>query len=355
MSHTVLAINPGSTSTKIAIYDGEELRFEEEMRHSFDELKKFETILDQLDFRKEAIVERLEQTGFKLAELDAVVGRGGLLRPLKGGTYEVTKKMVNDLKIGVSGQHASNLGGLIAKDLSTPLGIKAYIVDPVVVDELIPTSRISGHAAYERISIFHALNHKATARKVAKQLGKTYEESRFVIAHLGGGISVAAHLGGEAIDVNNALGGEGPFSPERSGTLPMSAFLEACFEPGASKAEMQKQLVGEGGIISYFGTNDMREIERRIEAGDAEAALVFDAMAIQVSKEIAAVSVYFKGNFDGIILTGGLARSQAFTDKVTELVSWIGRVILSPGEDELKALNEGTQRILAKVEQAKEY
>ncbi|WP_439444246.1 butyrate kinase [Listeria aquatica] len=355
MSHTVLAINPGSTSTKMAVYDGEELRFEEEMRHSYEELKHFDSILGQLEFRKSKIFERLAARDFYLEELDAVVGRGGLLRPLKGGTYEVNDQMVKDLQIGISGQHASNLGGLIARELSEPLGKKAYIVDPVVVDELIPVARISGHKDYERISIFHALNHKATARKVARALSKSYEESRFVIAHLGGGISVAAHMNGEAIDVNNALGGEGPFSPERSGTLPLSAFLDACFTEGATKERLEKQLIGEGGMVSYFGTNNMLEIEERIEAHDEEAELVFKAMAYQVAKEISAVAVHFKGNLDAIILTGGLAKSTRFTQQVSELVSWIEKVIISPGEDELFALNEGAQRVLAKEEKAKEY
>ncbi len=355
MSFIVLAINPGSTSTKLAIFDGEALRFEEEIRHVHEELKPFQTVLDQLQFRKEIIVRTLHSKAFELDELDAIVGRGGLLRPLKGGTYKVTEKMIHDLKIGVSGQHASNLGGLIAAELGADLQIPIYIVDPVVVDELEPASRISGHKDYEKVSIFHALNHKATARKVASQLGQTYEASRFIIAHMGGGISVAAHKNGLAIDVNNALGGEGPFSPERAGTLPLNTFLDACFNPKHSKEELKRQLMGEGGIYSYLGTTDMREVEKMIADGNDYATLIFDAMALQVSKEIAGLAVHFAGQVDAIILTGGLARSEAFTKKITEQTSWLAKVIISPGEDEMKALNEGAQRILLGQELALEY
>lgn len=355
MSFTVLAINPGSTSTKVAIYDGEDLRFEEEIRHSHDELREFQTILDQLPFRKEVIVRTLHSKEFQLSELDAIVGRGGLLRPLKGGTYKVTEKMKADLRMGVSGQHASNLGGLIAAELGEGYEIPIYIVDPVVVDELEPVARISGHKNYEKMSVFHALNHKATARKVARELNKTYETSRFIIAHLGGGISVAAHMNGLAIDVNNALGGEGPFSPERAGTLPLSAFLDACFDQKYSKDELNKQLIGEGGVVSYLGTTDMREVEKMITSGDEYAALIFDAMALQVSKEIASLSVHFGGNLDAIILTGGLARSASFVSKVSERTNFISKVIVSPGEDEMKALNEGAQRILVGEESVREY
>ncbi|WP_088825616.1 butyrate kinase [Listeria goaensis] len=355
MSFTVLAINPGSTSTKLAIFDGHTLRFEEEIRHSHEELKGFRTILEQLQFRKEIIIRTLRSKAFSLEELDAIVGRGGLLRPLKGGTYKVTENMIQDLRIGVSGQHASNLGGLIAAELGEGFQIPIYIVDPVVVDELEPVARISGHKDYEKISIFHALNHKATARKIASELGQEYEASRFIIAHLGGGISVAAHKNGFAIDVNNALGGEGPFSPERAGTIPLNAFLDACFDQNHSKEELQKQLMGEGGVASYLGTTDMREVEKMIANGDEYAALIFDAMALQVSKEIASLAVHFTGEVDAIILTGGLARSASFTKKITELTSWIAKVIVSPGEDEMKALNEGAQRILLGQEIALEY
>ncbi|WP_099220994.1 butyrate kinase [Listeria costaricensis] len=356
MAYTVLTINPGSTSTKLAVFEGDELQFEEEIRHSREELKGFKTILEQLPLRREVLLRTLSAHDFDLKSLDAIVGRGGLLRPMEGGTYRVNDKMVADLRAGVSGEHASNLGGLLAKELAEKLnGLPAFIVDPVVVDELAPVARFSGHKNYERISIFHALNHKASARKIAAHLGTTYEEVNFVIAHLGGGISVAAHQKGRAIDVNNALDGEGPFSPERSGSLPMAAFLEAAMSGQWTKQELYQQLIGQGGVISYLDTNDMRVVEEKIAQQDTYAKEIFEAMAYQVAKEIGQMAVVLQGQVEAIILTGGLARSKNFTEQVKQQVSWIGPVFIHPGADELEALNSGAQRVLAGMENAKDY
>lgn len=355
MSFDVLTINPGSTSTKLAVYQGDKLLFEETIRHGMEELANFKNVQEQFDFRWQVLRRLIDGFGYDRNKLDAVVGRGGLLRPVAGGTYMVTDKMLEDLQENRYGEHASNLGAMLAKKLADELHISSYIVDPVVVDELQPVARFSGNELIVRKSIFHALNHKAVGRKIAKELGSDYENMNFVIAHLGGGISVAAHRQGEAIDVNNALDGDGPFSPERSGSLPMNDFLEACFSGNWTKRELHDLIVGRGGMISYLGTNSMVDVEAKVQAGDEKAIDAFDAMAYQVSKEIGACSVVLQGKIDAIILTGGLARSALFTNKIMEQTSWIANVIIEPGEDELEALNNGVQRVLAGLEKEKIY
>ncbi|WP_163652829.1 butyrate kinase [Listeria sp. PSOL-1] len=356
MEFTVLTINPGSTSTKVAVYQGYTLLFEEEVRHLKEELQSFERVIDQLSFRKKVVEHVLLTHHFTFEKLDAIVGRGGLLHPMSGGTYRINEQMIQDLADAVCGEHASNLGALIAQDLSESLGhLPAFIVDPVVVDEMQPIARITGHKNYERKSIFHALNHKATARKIAAKLDKKYEESRFIVAHLGGGISVAAHLNGKVVDVNNALDGEGPFSPERSGSLPLGSFLSACFSEEVSKSDLYKQIVGQGGMISYLDTNDMRVVLKMIASGNAYAELIFQAMAYQIAKEIGSYATVLQGNIDAIILTGGLARSEQFMHEIEKNISWIAPVAIEPGEDELEALNGGVQRVLAGLEKEKIY
>ncbi|MBC1824839.1 butyrate kinase [Listeria seeligeri] len=355
MSFDVLTINPGSTSTKLAVYQGDKLLFEETIRHGMEELANFKNVQEQFDFRWQVLRRVIDAFGYDRNQLDAVVGRGGLLRPVAGGTYMVTDKMLEDLQENRYGEHASNLGAMLAKKLADELQISSYIVDPVVVDELQPVARFSGSELIARKSIFHALNHKAVGRKIAKELGSDYENMNFVIAHLGGGISVAAHRQGKAIDVNNALDGDGPFSPERSGSLPMNDFLEACFSGNWTKRELHDLIVGRGGMISYLGTNSMVDVEAKVQAGDEKAIDAFDAMAYQVSKEIGACSVVLQGKIDAIILTGGLARSALFTNKIMEQTSWISNVIIEPGEDELEALNNSVQRVLAGLEKEKIY
>ncbi|MBF2413130.1 butyrate kinase [Listeria welshimeri] len=355
MSFDVLTINPGSTSTKLAVYQGDKVLFEETVRHTMQEFADFNNVQEQFDFRWQVLRRVIDAFGYDVNNLDAVVGRGGLLRPVAGGTYMVTEKMLADLKTNKYGEHASNLGAMLAKKLADTLDIPSFIVDPVVVDEMQPIARFSGNELIARKSIFHALNHKAAGRKIAKKLGSGYEKLNFVIAHLGGGISVAAHRQGKAVDVNNALDGDGPFSPERSGSLPMNDFLEACFSGKWNKRELHDLIIGRGGMISYLGTNSMLEVEAKVKAGDEKAIQAFDAMAYQVSKEIGACSTVLHGKIDAIILTGGLARSDLFTSKIIEQTNWIASVIIEPGEDELEALNSGVQRVLAGLEKEKLY
>ena len=351
----MLAINPGSTSTKIAVFDNEELVFEKTLRHSSEEIGAFEKISDQLQFRKDVIEEAVRENGVKIEELDAVVGRGGLLKPIQGGTYSVSPEMIEDLKVGVLGEHASNLGGIIAKEIATVANCQSYIVDPVVVDELQEVARISGIPEIERKSIFHALNQKATARRAAAELDKKYEDINVIVAHLGGGISVGAHLKGNVVDVANALDGEGPFSPERSGGLPVGDLVKMCFSGKYTIDDIKKRIKGNGGIVAYLGTNDAREVQTMIEEGNEKAKLVYEAMAYQVAKEIGACAAVLKGEIDAIILTGGIAYSKIFVQWIVERISFLGEVKIYPGEDEMIALAQGALRVLNGEEEAKTY
>lgn len=355
MSEMILAINPGSTSSKLGLYKELEEVFVENISHSSKELNEFEKITDQMDLRLSYILEFLSEKEIKLEKLSAVVGRGGLLKSVPGGTYAVNKKMVEDLKIGIQGEHASNLGGLLAKAIADKTNIPAYIVDPVVVDELQPEARLSGIPELERASIFHALNQKAVARKYAKENNLNYEDITVIVAHLGGGISVGIHKKGKVIDVNDALSGEGPFSPNRSGGLPTFDFFELCYNDDYSYSEIKKRLVGNGGVVAYLGTNDMREVEKRINTGDKKAELVFKTMAYQTAKEIASLSPVNKGKIDAIILTGGIAYSKYFIEHVKELVKFIAPIKIYPGEEELKSLASGAYRVLKGEEQVKKY
>lgn len=350
-----LIINPGSTSTKIGVFDDEKLIFEETLRHSVKELDKFEKIYEQYEFRKDIITKALEKNSISLDSLDAVVGRGGLLKPIEGGIYEVNQAMLEDLKVGVLGEHASNLGGILAYEIGKEEGIKSYIMDPVVVDEMEDLARISGIKEIERTSIFHALNQKAVARRYAKSLDKDYEDLNLIVAHMGGGISVGTHKKGRVVDVPNALDGEGPFSPERSGSLPVGALVKLCFSNNYKEDEIKKLIKGCGGLVSYLNTNDAREVGQKISEGDDQARLVYEAMAYQIAKEIGASSTVLKGKVDGIILTGGIAYDEGFTNWIKERVDFIGPVIVYPGEDELVALAEGGLRALRGEEETKVY
>lgn len=351
----ILAINPGSTSTKIALFHNEKEIFQETIRHSPEELKPYPKIIDQYIFRKETILKILDKKEINIRKLNAVVGRGGLLKPISGGTYIVNEKMVNDLKQGLYGEHASNLGGLLAFEISRNLDIPAFIVDPVVVDEMEPIAKISGTPEIERKSIFHALNQKAMARRAAGDLGKKYEEINLVVVHLGGGISVGAHKKGKVIDVNNALDGDGPFSPERSGGLPFGALMKMCYNGKYSYDELRRKLIGRGGLVAYLGTNDGREVKKRIDAGDEQAKLIYKAMAYQVGKEIGSQCAVLKGDIDAIVLTGGLAYDNMFIDWIKEMVSFMAPVMVYPGEDELLALAHGALRVIIGGEKAKTY
>lgn len=353
--YRLLIINPGSTSTKIAIYDNEKPVFEEVLRHSAEELAPYPTIYSQYQFRKDVILETLSRKDINLTKLSAVVGRGGLLHPIPSGTYEVNDRMVEDLRMGLLGQHASNLGGILAREIASQLNIPAFIVDPVVVDEMEEVARLSGMPDIERISIFHALNQKAVARRAARDLGKSYEEANLIVAHLGGGISVGAHKKGRVVDVNNALDGEGPFSPERAGGLPAEGLLKLCFSGKYTMDEIKKKMVGKGGLVAYLKTNDAREVEKMIEEGNKEAELIYRAMAYQIAKEIGNCAAVLCGQVDAIVLTGGIAHSKMLTGWIKERVEFISQVMIYPGEDEMSALAEGGLRVLRGEEKAKEY
>lgn len=351
----VLAINPGSTSTKIAVFDNEEQIFEKTLRHSTDEICKYEKIADQFEFRKAVIEEALAEGGIEIKSLSAVVGRGGLLKPIAGGTYKVSPEMMEDLRVGVLGEHASNLGGLIANEIAVAAGVEAFIVDPVVVDEMNDVARISGMPEIDRKSIFHALNQKAVARRAAAEMGKRYDDVNVVVAHLGGGVSVGAHEKGRVIDVNNALDGEGPFSPERAGGLPVGDVVKLCFSGKVTLDEMKKKIKGNGGLVAYLGTNDARDVEKMIEEGNEKAKVIYEAMAYQTAKEIGACAAVLKGDVDAVVLTGGIAYSKFITSYISERVSFIAPVKVYPGEDEMIALAEGGLRVLRGEEAAKTY
>jgi butyrate kinase len=351
----ILVINPGSTSTKISIFQETEEVFTENINHKIEDLARFNKASDQDLYRMEIILRVLREIMIDLTQVKAVVGRGGLIRPIEGGTYIVNDEMVADLKKGIMGDHPSNCGGLIAYAISKSLGCEAFIVDPVVVDEMLPIAKISGMPLIQRKSIFHALNQKAVAREIATHLKKSYSEINIIIAHLGGGITVGCHAKGRVIDVNNGLDGDGPFSPERSGAVPIGDLIKACFSGEYTLPEMKKLVKGHGGMVAYLGTHDMRIVEEQIENGNEKANLVYEAMAYQIAKEIGAQSTVVNGKVDAIVLTGGMANSTRFTDLIKQRVEFIAPVFLLPGEREMKALAFGALRILNNEEEVKTY
>ena len=335
----ILAINPGSTSTKIGLFEEESSLFEKSINHSRTELVKFAQIADQFQFRKELIMAELLARNVELDKIKIVVGRGGLVKPIESGIYRINRKMLDDLRSGYSGQHASNLGGLIADEIASMLpSAEAFIVDPVVVDELQDIARISGHPAINRRSIFHALNQKAVARLYARSIGKRYEDINLIVAHLGGGISVGAHHNGRVVDVNNALDGDGPFTPERSGSLPAGQLADLCFNGKYSHDEIKSMLTGKGGMVAYLGTNSFKDICKMAESGDAKADIIVKAVSYQVAKEIGAMASVLCGKVDAIILTGGMAYHEPTMNNIKSMVEYISEVVVYPGEDEMKAL-----------------
>ncbi|MCB2306735.1 butyrate kinase [Clostridium estertheticum] len=355
MSYKLLIINPGSTSTKIGVYEDEKEILEETLRHPSEEIDNFKSIFEQLDFRKDVILNILKEKNFDIKTLDAIVGRGGMLKPIEGGTYIVNAAMLNDLKIGVQGQHASNLGGIIANEIAKSLNIPAYIVDPTVVDEMSPVAKLSGIPDIDRKSIFHALNQKAVAKRYAKENGKKYEEINLIVAHMGGGVTVGAHENGKVIDVNNGLDGDGPFSPERSGGLPSGDLAKMCFSGKYTLEDIKKKINGKGGFVSYLNTNDVRDALKMSQAGDKKAKLVIQAMGYQVAKEIGGCAAVLSGKVDAIILTGGIAYGEAVVNYITKRVKFIADVVVYAGEDELLALAQGAIGVLSGKEQAKIY
>lgn len=352
----ILAINPGSTSTKIAVFKNKELIFTKNIKHSNEELAPFKKITDQFEFRKKVIHKVLQEEGICMDDIHVVMGRGGLVRPIPSGVYAVNDKMKQDLRNSPLGEHASNLGGLIADDIARELPkAKAYIANPVVVDELEEVARISGHPEFQRRSVFHALNQKATARRHAEQQNKVYEELNLIVAHLGGGISVGAHRKGRVIDVNHAIGGEGPFSPERSGTVPIIDLVNLCFSGKYSHDEIKKMLIGQGGLTAYLGTNSAYEVEQMVKKGDEKATLIYDAMAYQVSKGIGEMAAVLEGDIDGILITGGVAYDKWFCDRVRMRVGRFAPVFIYPGENEMEALAMNGYRVIRGDAVVKEY
>ena len=353
--YKILSVNPGSTSTKFAVYEDEKLVCLHTIRHSADDLKSFKSLLEQHEFRKNMMVDYLTKDGIDITELSAVVGRGGLVRPLESGVYSVNDKYVDDLKTRYSAEHASNLGGVIAREIAETIpGCLALIADPVVVDEYQDVARISGLPQIPRRSMFHALNHKAIARKYAAANGTTYEKLNLVIAHMGGGISVAAHRLGKVVDSNQGLDGYGPFSPERAGTLDAGQLVDMCFEGKYTHDEIRKLLVGNGGLMAHLGINDTKVILQMVESGDKKARLVLEALAYNVAKEIGAMLAVLHGEADAVILTGGIAYSKFVVEYIKKMISPIIKVTVYPGEDEMESLAMSGLRVL-RGEDAKVY
>jgi butyrate kinase len=351
---TILAINPGSTSTKIAIFLGEKKLFGQNISHSAEELSPFPKIIDQHKFREKVILNFLKENKFDVTSLAAVVGRGGLLTPMASGTYLVNDEMVDFLKHNKM-EHASNLGALLAWDIAKLISVNAFIVDPVVVDEMTDIAKITGLPEIRRISIFHALNQKAAAREAAKKLGRPYQNCRLIVAHLGGGISIGAHLDGQVVDVNNALNGDGPFAPERAGSLPSWSLIELALSGKYDAATLKKMITGKGGIVAHLNINDMRKVEDLVKAGDRKATEVFEAMAYNVAKEIGALAAVLEGKVDAIVLTGGIAYDEYFIQLVRRRVEFLAPLIILPGEDEMTALTQGALRVLNGEEAPKNW
>jgi butyrate kinase len=351
----ILVINPGSTSTKLSFFKNEEMVFQETIQHSSQSLIPYQCIIDQYEFRLKVILKFLEKKKIDLSSIHAVVGRGGLLKPLSSGTYRVNQKMLNHLKKGVYGEHASNLGAVLAYQIAQKKSIPAYIVDPVVVDEMENIARISGIPELPRKSIFHALNQKVVARKAALDLGKQYQDANLIVVHMGGGISVGIHHRGRVIDVNNALNGEGPFTPERSGTVPAGDLANLCFSGKYSKSEVMAMIKGKGGIVAYLNTNSVEKVLQNIKKGDKKSQLIIEAMAYQIAKEIGEGATVLKGNVDAIVLTGGISNSNQFVEMIKDRVSFISLVMVYPGEEEMLSLCQGALRILSGEEKEKVY
>ncbi|EOS76616.1 MAG: butyrate kinase [Lachnospiraceae bacterium] len=350
-----LIINPGSTSTKIGVFEDETLLFEETLRHSTEEIAQYASIVDQKDFRKQIILDLLKSKDFDINSLQVVVGRGGMLKPIPGGTYAVSDDLLEDLKVGKQGQHASNLGGILAREIADSISVPSYIVDPVVVDELMPISRYSGVPELPRTSVFHALNQKAVAKRFAKEQGRAYNTLNLVVVHMGGGVSVGAHEQGRVIDVFNALDGDGAFSPERAGAVPSGALIKMCFSGEYTEKEVYKKIVGNGGFNAYVGTNDMRDVEKMVNEGDKNAEEVREAFIMQVAKNIGSMSCVLKGKVDQIIITGGIAYDKVVVSGLKDRVGFIAPITVYPGEDELLALAQGALRVMNGEEEAMTY
>ena len=353
--YKILVINPGSTSTKLAVYHNRTVFAETTVQHDANELQRFEQIVDQHDLRRQTVIDWLEAEGIPL-QFDAIIGRGGLAKPVPGGVYRVNRRMCYDTYNAMR-KHACNLGCIIAYELAAmqPVPCKAYIADPGVVDELLPEARVSGSPLMPRICIWHALNQRAIARRFAKQTGRRYEDINLIVCHLGGGISVAAHEHGRAVDANNALDGEGPFSPERAGSLPAADLIHLCFSGRYTEEQLKKRVAGQAGLVAHTGINDVRELLHRIDMGDEHARLLIDAMIYHTAKSIAAESAVLFGKVDAILLTGGMAHSAYITGGITRRVEHLAPVHIFPGENEMQALAINALYVLQGTREAKEY
>lgn len=370
--YNILVINPGSTSDEVSFFRGRKLIFHKVVRYSPEDLKPFENqkVTSQFEMRKNLVLEALKENNISLEDIQAVIGRGGLVKPIESGTYEVDENLEKDLKEGVMGDHPSNLGGLIAKSIASVCKVKAFIADPVVVDEMDSIARYSGMPENPRISIFHALNQKRVARHAARQLGKPYEECRLIVMHGGGGISIGAHRDGRVVDVNNALDGEGPFTPQRSGGVPSGGLVKMCFSGKYTLDEMKLKLKGRGGLVAYTGTSDMIAIRKYIDTGEvveksgldpnkvtrekAKEALL--AMSYQIAKEIGAMACVLEGKVDAIVLTGGIVREEDYvTAELRRRTEWIAPVIVYPGGDEMSALRLACETALKNPKKIKKY
>ena len=354
MDYTILTINPGSTSTKIALFRNEELIWNVTIRHTSAEIGRFHSIPDQFEWRLGLVLEALEDKGVDIRLLSVVIGRGGLVKPIEGGIYHIDDAMLRDLR-ETHNQHASNLGAPIALAIAEKAGIKAYIADPPTIDELQLTARISGIKELPRISIFHALNQKAVARLYAHTNGRRYKDLNLIVVHMGGGISVGAHRKGRVVDVNNAFNGEGPLAPERAGTLPAGQLVDLCFSGRYTQAELKKLCCGRGGIMDWLGTNSIIEVEKRAKAGDEEARLMLETMCYTISKTIGSMAAVLCGDIDAIILTGGLANNEDIVERIMEHCSFLAPIAVYPGEDEMQALAESGLMLLRGEAEAKSY
>lgn len=352
--YRILVINPGSTSTKVGLFENMQPVAEFTARHSGEELAPYPSVMSQLDFRRDVILRKLEEMGVDLASMDIVMGRGGILRPIPSGVYEVDDAIVHDLENALK-EHASNLGGLLAREIAGRAGVRAYITDPVVVDELDDVVRITGLPEIRKVSIFHPLNQKAVARRYAASVGRRYEDMNLIVSHLGGGVSIGAHRRGRVVDVNNALDGEGPFSPERTGTLPMASFAELCFSGKYTLAEVKRMIAGKGGFMALLGTNNVGGSIRKAKEGDEWAGQVVEAMSYQIGKSVGAAAAVLRGKVDAIILTGGVAYNPEVTDYIKDMTGFIAPVVVIPGEDELEALASNALRLLTGETRAKVY
>lgn len=349
--YNILTINPGSTSTKIALFKDNELEFEQVLRHPAEELNQFSKLIDQYEYRKEKIINFLEEKNITLKDLDAISCRGGLIGPIPSGTYTINDSLFTRLSTDVV--HASNLAGIIGYNLSKELGIPSYITDPVTVDEMAPIAKVTGIPGIERKSKFHALNQKAIARRAAKQLNRRYDESNFIVIHIGGGISIGAHEKGKVIDVNNVIDGDGPMAPTRAGSIPVEGVIDLCFSGKYTRTELKEYISQRAGLTDYLGTSDVRDVQEMMEQGNEQAKMLYEAMAYQICKNVGAMATVLKGKIDAIVVTGGVAYSKQFIRLLKERIDFLGEVIVIPGEEEMLALAEGALRVLTGEEEAK--